>query len=79
MIKTFCDKCNKELNKENTYRAEMRLRGFSGIVDSIKVEYCEDCLETIIGAETFEEILRRKAERQKRREERALKESADNG
>lgn len=71
MVKHYCDKCNKELRKEDMYRADMRIGGFAGIADSIKLEFCEECLGQIIGAENFAELLRRKAERQKRKEERA--------
>lgn len=70
MVKYYCDSCGKELSKENRYRADMRISGFVGIADSIKTEFCEECLGKIIGAENFAEILRRKAERQKRKEER---------
>lgn len=70
MVKYYCDKCGKELQGDERYRCDFKIRGYTAITDRFDVEYCEGCLKTIIGEEKFAELLRRKEERRERIEAR---------
>lgn len=64
MIKHYCDKCGKELKKEERYRCDLKVAGFSNVcVDRFACDYCEECLANIIGKENLDEMNRRKEER----------------
>lgn len=69
MIKYYCDKCEKELSKDDYGKCEIRIRGFSFMTDTFSASYCDDCLSQIIGADNYAEMKKRKAERKKRVEE----------
>lgn len=69
MLKYFCDKCNKELTKEDKYHCEIKVKGFTRITDTFNVEYCKECLKGIIGQENYIKLCEFEEERKKRREE----------
>lgn len=77
MIKYVCNKCCKELLPSSRYRVEMRIKGFSAVVDTFDCDYCEGCLADIVGAEVLAEIKRRESERKKRAEERRKMKGGD--
>lgn len=55
MVKHYCDKCNKELvSKEDMYQCELKVTGYTRITDKFYVEYCKECLKTIIGEVFFD-------------------------
>lgn len=79
MIKHYCDKCKKELvSKENKYDCELKVKGYTRITDTFRIEYCKECLPTIIGEDNFNKLCYFEEEREKRRAERqALKGGAE--
>ena len=70
MIKHYCDKCKKEIFKDELFAVEMRIRGFTAVSDNLPTEFCEPCFREIIGEDNFAEIKQRKLEREKRIEAR---------
>lgn len=60
MIKYFCDKCNKELDKP--IRVRFRICGCQS--EHIN-EYCEDCLQEVLGQDALAEY-KAKVERNKK-------------
>ena len=70
MIKHFCDKCQKEIVwKDELYQCEFKIKGYTRITDTFRVEYCKECLPTIIGNESFNKFCQFEEERNKRKEE----------
>lgn len=67
MTKHYCDMCKKELNAETRYHGRFKIAGFSGMADTVEVEYCEECVGKVIGEEHFAHLMELKEERRKRR------------
>lgn len=70
MIKYFCDKCGKELPKDDKCDCKLTVTGFKGFDDTFNAIYCVECLKEIIGADNWDELVYKKEERRKRIKER---------
>ena len=68
MNKCFCNKCKKELKGTGKYIGEIRIRGFFS--KSFHIDYCETCLEEIIGEDNYTTLKQEQAEREQRIAER---------
>lgn len=79
MIKHYCDKCQKEIVwKDEMYRCEFKIRGYTKITDRFDFEYCKECLPSIIGKDNFNKLCRFEEEREKRRDERQKAKEEEN-
>lgn len=68
MNKCFCDKCKKELKGKEKHTGEIRIRGFYS--KSFYIDYCETCLEEIIGDDNYKKYKQEQSEREQRIAER---------
>lgn len=62
MIKTFCNKCGKELKYGGRFN----------------LDYCESCFKEIIGEEEYTNMIKREAEHKQAVEERRKKRESEN-
>lgn len=69
MIKYFCDKCGKEVPKEEIKQCSLYVRKFRASLKEIELSYCKECFEEIIGEDNVAKIKKMEAEREARRKE----------
>ena len=68
MIKYFCEKCGKEIPKNERVACEIYIRRIS--VERIDCDFCQECLSSIVGKDRFCELIKKYEERRMRVEER---------
>lgn len=70
MIKTFCNKCGKELKYSDHRKVELTVRPCTTYGGRFDLDYCESCFKEFIGEEEYNAMIQREAEHKKRVEER---------
>lgn len=76
MIKHFCNKCGQHLENGEINRVSMNVRGYTAVGRPIECDYCTPCLIEIIGEDTYNDMVRKKAEHQERIEKRRAENAA---
>mgnify|MGYP003533863401 CR=1 FL=1 len=70
MVRYYCDKCDKEVPKEKIRHCSLYVKEHRTGLGEIRLTYCQDCFEEIIGADNVAKVNRVEAEREARRKER---------
>ena len=73
MIKYFCNRREKEITGNDFYRVEIKVRGYTRIIDNFSIHFCADCLAKTVGNEIYHEIAMKNTERSQRIAERKAK------
>lgn len=71
MVKYFCDRCEKEVPKEEIRQCSLYVRKHKTNLGEIELSYCQECFEEIIGRENAERIKKIEFERDARKKVRA--------
>lgn len=71
MVRYYCDKCGKEVPKEEIRHCKMYIRKFKTGVGDIELSFCPECLEATIGRENAERIKKIEFDRDARKKVRA--------
>lgn len=66
MIKTFCNKCGKQLNFDGHRKVELNVRPYTTYGGRFNLDYCESCFKEIIGEEEYNSMIQREAEHKRR-------------
>lgn len=74
MIKTFCNKCGKELSSGNYRNVRISISPIA-CHGEVRLEYCESCFKEIIGEEEYNAMIQREAEYKRSIEERKRSET----
>lgn len=78
MIKTFCNKCGKELKFGDHRKVELTVRPYTTYGGRFNLDYCENCFKEIIGEEEYTNMIKREEEHKQAVEERRKKRSENN-
>ena len=70
MIKYFCEKCGKEIPKDERLACEIHIKKLTLSTNRIDCDFCQECISSIIGRDRFIELIKRYEERRMRVEER---------
>jgi hypothetical protein len=70
MVRYYCDKCGKEVPKEKIRHCSLYVKEHKTGLGEIKLTYCKECFEEIIGADNVELIRKTEAEREARKKAR---------
>lgn len=73
MVKYFCDKCGKEVPKEEIKECNLYVKRFRASLREIELSYCKECFEEIIGADNVAKLNKMEVERMERRKAREMK------
>ena len=72
MVRYYCDKCEKEVPKEKIRHCSLYVRQHKTGLGEIKLTYCKECFEEIIGADNVAKVNKVEAEREARRKAREV-------
>lgn len=78
MIKTFCNKCGKELKYGDHRKVELTVRPYTTYGGRFNLDYCESCFKEFIGEEEYTNMIKREAEHKQAVEERRKKRESEN-
>ena len=78
MIKTFCNRCGKEIKCGDDRKGDVAVRPYTTYGGRFTLDFCESCFKEFIGEEEYTAMIEREAEHKKRVEKRK-KERKENG
>lgn len=73
MIKTFCNKCGKQLKYGDNRKVELTVRPYG----RLNLDYCESCFKEFIGEEEYNAMIQREIVHKRRIEERKKERNND--
>ena len=77
MIKTFCNKCGKQLKYGDHRKVELTVRPYTTYGGRFNLDYCESCFKEIIGEEEYNAMIQKEIVHKRRIEERKKERNND--
>lgn len=75
MIKTFCNKCGKQLKYGDHRKVELTVRPYTTYGGRFNLDYCESCFKEIIGEEEYNAMIQKEIVHKRRIEEKKRSET----